>query len=236
MSTARIPPCCVKDIDGSQGKIYWVDEGTRSIRRANLDGSGAEEFVRLPFGRRTIGLTIEPALPAAETACRFGNVNADGSGLVDVLLVNGSAGDALREVSVAGGGALVAEMTTPPAATARPFFVHANFGSPDPGTVTDLPLGLGRACFPMLLSQGAMPDAIWNGLGKEHVVGSSTGFDGQPIPDPGPTPFVFPALPNGDPVHLPVGTTVTFQGVVRDPSAAGARKASVSNAVVVRVE
>ena len=32
-------------LDIQEGKIYWIEDGVRAIRRANLDGSGVEDFV-----------------------------------------------------------------------------------------------------------------------------------------------------------------------------------------------
>lgn len=228
-------------VDTAAGKIYWADYPVAAnpilLRRADLDGSNVEDFVQLPAGtiRAPRGLTIETLLPT-ELTCRLGNVNADGSGRVDVLLVNGSTGGVQRRISVPAIGPLAAEMASPPTADNRAFLVHANFGEPDAASVDELPSGLGRSCFPFLVSSGAMPAAVWNGLGKPQHVGASTGFDGAPVPDPGRTPFTFLSLPTGDPVYLPAGTVVTFQGIIQDPSSLAMPRASVTNAVVVRFE
>lgn len=86
-----------------------------------------------------------------------------------------------------------------------------------------------------MIPQGATPAAIWNNLGKESQVGASTGFDGAPIPDPGRAPSIFLTLLTGDPVHLPAGRFVTFQGVLLDPASASPKSVSVTNAVVLEV-
>lgn len=232
-------------LDPTEGKIYWIDYYTEVpqdpclLRSANLaDGSGVTDLVQIPSESfdRPHELTIEADIPAPEDRCRAGLVNADADGLRDTLFVNGIAGNEAREVIVAGGNAILAEMIESVPAANQAFVVHANFGAPTDATVTPLPRALGSMCFPLLLSAGATPDAVWNGLGKESQLGESTDFAGMPIADPAPAPFAFLDLPSGDAVNLPAGTTVTFQGVLRDPVSLGRKPVSPTNAVILLVQ
>ena len=166
--------------------------------------------------------------------CRVGAVDAANGSVADVLFVNDSFQTGERHVEVDSGGAISAGMLAAPAVKNGRFVVHVNAGLPDPTTITRLPKQVGRACFPLLLSNGADPIAIWNGLGKESSIGSSRGFDGSPIENPDPAPTIFLSLPTGDPTALPPGTIVTFQGVLEDPSSLSTRGVSVTNAVTVR--
>jgi len=216
-------------LDRDAGKVYWADSG--DIMRANLDGSGVEIIVNsLAYPRRMFLATdLEPP----EIQCRVGNVNADSGAVADTLYFNGTPGGPSRTVVVEEGDLLWAAMLAPPANGSGKYLLHANAGVPDAGSVTTLPFSVGDFCFPLILSQGANPIAIWNGVGWEGRVGSSRYFDGSTIPDPAPAPNVFLQLPQGDATHLPSGAIVTFQGVILDPSSLSPKGASVTNAVTL---
>ena len=47
-------------LDTQEGKIYWIEDGAKAIRRANLDGSGVEHFVTSGMGSpERIALDVE---------------------------------------------------------------------------------------------------------------------------------------------------------------------------------
>lgn len=160
---------------------------------------------------------------------RYGNVGGE---LLNLLYVDGSAGDAERVVTVESGANALASLLAPAGGGSGLFVIHANFGEPTIESIVEV-RNVGPIGFELLLPLGATPAAIWNNAGKVNKLGASTGFDGAPIPDPDPAPIDFFSLP--DPALGP-GTTVTFQGVVVDPLAEGTRGGSVTNAVVLRIE
>ena len=169
--------------------------------------------------------------------CREGGVNlGGGGGLTDALFINGLVGDSDRVLQVDENGPLIATMALPPGGGNGKYFVHANVNAPTLSTVTPLPTKLGAFCFPVLINQGATPSANWNGIGKEHKIGSSMYFDGSPLADPPNAPSLFLDLPSGDLVHLPAGTFITLQGVIIDPGTISPRGVSVTNAIVVEMQ
>ena len=87
-----------------------------------------------------------------------------------------------------------------------------------------------------MLLPGASPEAVWNNAGRPNRVGSSRYFDGTPLPNPGLAPVTFLDLPEGDLANLPPGTSVTLQGAIVDPASASEKGASVTNAVILRIE
>lgn len=169
-------------------------------------------------------------------AALFGGVNVTAGHLVRVLFVNGDSGGDARVVRVDAEGPIVLTMERPTAGGPGRFFVHANVGLPNVATVTPLPLGLGWSAFPVLLSDGADPVAVFNNIGKETLVGSSTYFDGTPIADPPVANTDFLVLPAGDPANLPVGTIMTLQGAIIDPASGSSKPASITNGVIMVVE
>jgi len=182
----------------------------------------------------TVDVGADEAAP--DTAALFGAVNAGVGDISDVLLLNGSPGDDRRRLSVGTGEEIRGSMLLPPAAGRGKYVVHVNAGAPTPSTVVRMPGGVGWIGFDLRLASGAMPLAIFNGIGKTQAIGESVDFDGNPIPDPPPAPSVFLDLPFGDAMHLPVGTVVTFQGGILDPGTAGNKPASVTNGIVLTVE
>lgn len=169
--------------------------------------------------------------------CRIGTVDALASTTpVDVLFLNASAGEgAGRTIRVPEGERLWATMLPAPQGGNRRFVVHANFGHPTSDSVVALPFEIGPSCFPLLLEESS-PAAIWNNFGKVERVGASRDFGGAPVGDPAQAPTIFMYLPEGDAIHLPAGTTVTFQGAITDLGSGSSKPVSVTNAVVLEVE
>jgi len=226
------------------GSFWAVDRPVRvPSAQERVSALGASVALDPPFGivgapmesRPGSGLTESGfAYVVLATPCRAGAVGAGAGRITDVLFVNDSALDADRFVEVDEGESIVAGMLPAPAGGDR-YVVHANAGFPDPSSVRPLPFDVGLGCFPFLLGDGAAPSAIWNNVGREGRVGSSRDFAGEPITDPDPAPAIFLHLASGDPMHLPSGTTVTFQGILRDADAFGPKGASATNAVTVRI-
>ena len=80
------------------------------------------------------------------------------------------------------------------------------------------------------------PAAVWNNIGKADRVGATTYFDGTAGVDPMRAPTDFLDLPAGDPVNLPVGTVVTFEGVIIDPNTGANKPVSKTNAVTIVIQ
>ncbi len=221
-------------IDPNARKVYWTMSGgifdEPAVRRANLDGTALEaihaDFLASPRG---IDLEIDPL------SCLAGTVDSSMNDVQDVLFLNGQVGGDERTVPVDSGDLIWASILAPPQGGPGRFVVHANLGLPNADTQSPLPDGIGIGCFEFLFTRGSSPAAVWDNTGKARLVGSSRYFDGSAIRDPERAPTTFLQLFDGDDVHLPPGTTVTFQGILFDPGSASARGASVTNAVMLGV-
>ena len=108
------------------------------------------------------------------------------------------------------------------------FAIHANEGDAIAGALTALPFDIGTTCYPFLLSDAASPVIVANNLGRTGQIGESQYF-GTPSPDPerASTTIAYP--------NLPVGTILTFQGVVVDPGSVSSKGVSVTNAVTLQI-
>lgn len=166
--------------------------------------------------------------------CRTGVVGAGVGAPEAVLFMNGVVSEIDRFIEINEGDAIIGAILDAPGGGSR-YVIHANEGQPTPDTLTPLPAQVGLGCFPFLTTDGAAPLAVWNNIGREGKLGSNRGFDGQPIPDPPLAPTIFLVLHEGDPVNLPVGTTVTFQGVMLDGDSPSPRNVSATNAITLRV-
>lgn len=175
----------------------------------------------------------EESYPSSVSVCQ-------GMDEVNVLRVNEKTGVGTQgSVVVDAGGPIEFRITKPDAGGLGKFVVHLDIGSPTIHTVTRINGQLGSTCFPFLVSQWdpdplKQPRAIFNSIGKEHLVGESMYFDGGGA-DPAPAPTTFLKLPSGDPANLEVGTVFTLQGVITNPDVIGPKKVSITNAIVVTV-
>ncbi len=228
----------LSDLDGTDGFVIVSSNledviGFSVCAAGDINGDGLKDLLTsAPFGGPLI--QGESFVLFGTRPCTAGTVNAGAGAPVNVLLVNGSAGSR-GQVSVASGASIAAELLLPPSGGSGKFVLHANAGAPSSITIGELPANLGHTCFPILLPD-ATPSAVWNNIGRRNRVGDSIGFDGMPIADPDPAPTTFLDLPVGDAVHLPPGTTVTFQGAILDPATASSKPASVTNAVILTIE
>lgn len=215
---------CIDTGSNSDASAVWIDfEGDDRIADGDRDHT------------RIVDIGADECMP--ELAVRYGTVDLLHFEPEDVLFVNGSTGaprDRVVEVEV--GSPLRLEIRRPPSGGGRCFAIHANYGTPVFGTLTDLGADIGTIGFPFLVSGGANPDAVWNSLGRRRHFGESKWFDGSPIPVPGKAPEILFDLPRGDAAALPVGIEVTLQGVVHDLGSRGTHPLSITNAVVVRIE
>jgi hypothetical protein len=170
-------------------------------------------------------------LPPYHVLLRSGNVNTGAGDQVDVLFVNGSAGeDCHRKVVVPAGATVTIDVIAPPGGpNPAHFTLYAWPGEARAQNVTEQPLELGTACFPTPLSNGnptPPPITLVNtmGAGYYNLLG---------IPMFSPVP---PAPTTIGPFSAPAGI-YTLQGFIQDNSAGGGTKqASITNAIVVEVQ
>jgi DNA-binding beta-propeller fold protein YncE len=164
---------------------------------------------------------------APHLACRLGNVQASDGYPMDVLAVNGSAGNYHRIVNAPTGGPLAFSLAAYPGASEQPFryVVFAVRREAGPADPRPLPLGLGETCFPTPITGGTAYTAF-NTLGHTSRLGSPV-VPGTPL-GPG-TIFTVPRLRPGL-----AGLRFTFQGIVLECCAG--RPASPTNAVVIRIQ
>ena len=161
--------------------------------------------------------------------CRPGTVNLGAESTpADVLLVNGNAGDGFeRAVTVAVGDPIEVSMMAPPSLASAPFALYLwRNRIPVGETVAPQPHGIGTMCLGTFITglPEFEPDKIWNNAGREHLLGTPD-FPSTPAPS------VVGSV-NGIPFPL----TVTLQGFIKDLASAGTKPASVTNAIILRIE
>jgi hypothetical protein len=204
------PPIPDTDLDGNPRIVDGDRDGTATI------DMGCYEYQPEPFD------------------ARLGSVNTAEGGVnrADVLLLNGSPGDAERVVTAGIGESLQLDIAAPPS---RPgplcsrYVVYAWVGEPDPLAVSVQERAgyfLGWTAFPTVFSGGSpQPLRLWNTFGHEPILGEP-----DFVSEKAPTTLF--ALPNGRPAPI----TATFQGFVEDDAAPNEFGVATTNAVVLRVE
>ncbi len=155
---------------------------------------------------------------------RFGNTNIAAGTLEDVITINGSAGVGdQRIVCIPVATPFTLDVAAPSSRTTAGFVLYAFLGQPTVSTATPLGQDLGRFSFPPVFAGGS-PIAIWNNLGHFPLLGD---------PDFASSPAPTQLLSIGGLNHP---RTVTFQAIIQDDNARIAENASISNAVVLKVE
>ena len=163
-----------------------------------------------------------------ELPCQQGTINAAAGSSFNVLFVDGSSGGEDRTVEIQDGDLISVTIVKPGAGGNGKFVLHANEGEPTSATQSPLPFSIGTTCFAFLLGDGAAPVIVANNLGRTDLVGSSEYF-GTPWADPDTADvhFFYP--------DVPVGTVLTFQGIIVDPGTVSPRGVSATNAVILKV-
>lgn len=158
-------------------------------------------------------------------AARAGNVNAGRGDREDVVFVNGSPGDANRELALGRRERVTVTVAAPSSRAAAPFVLYASTGEPTVDRLTAQPLGIGVMCFPTPARGGfPQPSRIWNNLGRQRKLGA---------PDHPSSPAPSILVDDGRGFGAPI--VVTIQGIVVDDASARFFGASLTNAVVIRV-
>jgi len=168
--------------------------------------------------------TIAPATPT----CHDGTVNLGASpSPSSVLSVNGSFGGSQHVVTVGVGESFHVEMESAPGGPVpAPFALYAWLGEPDETTESLQPKNLGTMCFATPWTGGTPAlKRVWNNIGHEGKLGTPS-YPSTPAPS-----MVF---------EKASGTTnpmsVTFQGFLMDNASASSQLASVTNAVILRIQ
>jgi len=226
--TIASTPALVSDVqafvDAASTNFGWIligDESTsQTAKRLDSHDNGSAA------NRPMLIVDFTPPVPPG-ISCRGSRVNAGAGSPVNVLFVNGSTGDSQRVVIVAPGSPLqVAMQPSPSGPNPGPFVMYLHFGEPSGSTVTPLPRNLGLFCFPIPVTGGGpQPRKIWNNIGRFRKLG---------FPD-------FPSTPAPSfPVFAPQGTnrmaTVTLQAILADNGSSAAGPASISNAVILKIQ
>ena len=205
--------------------VVQLRSGTNYLYAYQRDTAGA-----------TAGLMLSATVDVAP--CSFGNVNSTVTDPVDVLFVNGSAGDACGELSIDSTNFLVAQMIKAP--TPSPRFDNRYYLGIwgfrwDESTATRLPANLGLFCTRPLttLSGYVSPLYAANTLRPtdSRLEPPSPEASGLDLDD-----AKLRGVVQVDRNTFPPGTELTLQGFIGDGNAPSSIRVATTNAVVVTVE
>ncbi|MBI1851373.1 MAG: HYR domain-containing protein [Planctomycetes bacterium] len=202
-----------------------VDVTSSHIRFRTPAGSGTAD-VEVTNSNGTAVLPAAYTYVDATLAARFGNVNVARGDRENVLTVNGSTGNAFREVSAPLLSPISAAMATPSSRVTARFAVYAWARFPNGGTMSVQPSGLGIMCLPTPLNHRTppQPNTIWNNIGFPFVIG-------QPTFPSSPAPTTFFNFSRG----FGVSHVITFQGFIQDDGSQIPQGYSITNAVILHV-
>lgn len=213
--------------DGVPGTVLSVvDSETLTARTAAGTGE-ATVTVDNSAGNGVLERGFRYLAPAL--AARLGNVNTGVGDREDVLTVNGSIGDSeTRVVSFGTIDPFSIDMAAPSTRERAPFVLYAWVGAGSDATVTAHPFDLGRTVFPTPLSggPGRMPKHVW-----KNISGHDTQLGSQTLPSSPAPSNVFTS-----PLGARRAVTFALQGFIVDDGSHIPQGASVTNAVIVRVQ
>ncbi len=194
-----------------------------TVYAEDLDRDGADDLI----ATSVLDGTVHVFMNKASLFARTGNVNAAAGEITNVLFVNMSAGDLLREVHVPVGNPVSVMVNTPPSRPGGAGYSMYFWGrAPHPDSRVELPRRMGMMVLPVPLVGGSpQPTIICNNLGREP-------FLGVPTNPSSPAPATIFSLPLG--IHR-VGK-ITIQGIIQDAAARTATGLSITNAVILDVQ
>lgn len=218
-STAALVADVQRWIDTPNSNAGWIFIGnestTRTAKRIDSRESGMGVMLTIDYD----------VAPPAELLCRESRVHAGAGSPEDTLLVNGTAGDSQHIVSL-GAGAPFTVSISPSSSGPNPgpFVMYLHLGEPDASTVTTIPQGLGLFCFGTPITGGSA-HKIWNNIGRRGRIGHPD-FPSSPAP----------SIPVNAPRGAPSGITVTLQAVLLDNGSSASAPASITNAVILKIQ
>ncbi|MBI3846707.1 MAG: hypothetical protein HY292_18930 [Planctomycetes bacterium] len=194
------------------------------------DGKGPALYVGGSFTR--IGTAVAGNLARWEgtASVRRGNVNAGAGSIADVLFVNRTAGDARRVVNTAVGSPLEVHLDAAPAGSVGGQYVLWMWNGEPRNCVALERRGtrLGLVANPTPLHAGQLPQpvqCVGGGRSNGMRCGAARSRPGPPI-----APWTLRSS-----AGLGSARVVTLQGVIRDVGSANRMGASVTNAIILRV-
>lgn len=194
------------------------------IRGCLRDPDGNCDYLRM--------FTIEADVTSASWStahddCRLGTVDATNGTVVDVLHVNGTAGEGVeRIVTVGSHDAISISMAAPPTRSVAPFALYFYKGVPAGTTVREMPKSIGMTCMPTPLTDAHPLDLvrIANNIGRTDVLG---------VPDVDSS--AAPSLVVSDLRAPGRSLTIFVQGLIYDGGASNG-KVSVTNGIEIVIE
>ena len=211
-------------VDDPSTSFGWILKGVEdpgdfwaTRRFGSTDNNNADQRPKL---------TIDFTAPS-ELMCRLGTVDKGNSvAPAAVLTVNGTAGDGARVVPIAINSPITVDMADAPMSAGGNFALYIWIGEPDGTTVTPLPKNLGSMCMPLALTGGSpLPFKTWNNIGRNSKLGEPD-FPSSPAPS-----NVLNAPPGS-----PNPATAIMQGLILDNGSAADGPASITNAVILKIE
>jgi len=209
-------------LDNPETDFGWIMIGDEETLRTTKRIATREDPNPANRPKLVVNFTSSP-----EIACRFSRVDLGNQpGPTEVLTLNGSIGNGLREVMVPRDTQITVDMIPAKGGpNPGPFVLYLWRNEPTAGTVTPLPRNLGNLCFPILITGGApQPFKIWNNIGRFNKLGTPD-FPSQPAPS--------------NVVTAPAGSstavTATLQAILLDDNSAANGPASITNAIILKV-
>jgi hypothetical protein len=188
------------------------------------DGMGG---TKLEWMEEIVHYLVAPE-PAAHLQARKGTVNLGAGNVANVFYVNGSAGNAERVVTVGTGQALTGTLDAPPAGPnpAR-FAMYVWLGEPDASNLSPQPLNLGDMVYGTFIasSDGTTPFKVFNNIGRVTQLGEAD-YPSSPAP--------CTLFHKGGGFNNSI--TATFQGFILDDGSAANKPASITNAIILKVQ
>lgn len=202
-------------------------EGAMAIVAADqaIYGGKYQFAIREAFLARGILSADDLPAPQDELRCRVGNVRTHRGEFEEAISVNGTTGNGDERVVLVDATSDVAITVTPPKAQAQArFAMYGWIGTPTASSVSPQPYEVGTMCFPTLLN-GGNPDVIWNNANHVNKLGQAD-FESERAP----------YTMTHSPAELGLGSELTLQGFIENKLAGGSQAASITNAIVLRVE
>ncbi len=199
-----------------------VDVTPGLIKIMSAPGTGFAD-IRVVNSVESATLTGAYTYLAPALAARLGNVNVGLGDRENVLRVNGSVGNANRELNVDVGIPVTATMNKPSSRNDAGFVAYVWGVDPNEMTLSEQPYGLGNMVLPTPMNGvPPLPFKILNNIGHVDQFGVAN----------------FPSTRAPSTLHMTsfqVPRTIVVQGIIQDDGSAIAEHMSITNAVIVHI-